>query len=65
LPKPPGLDEFPVDINRVIEMKQQAFAAIEKAQPEKVVIYKGRSRVGYGVPQKSVNGLTNSAFLVE
>jgi hypothetical protein len=31
LPKPPGLDEFPVDIDRVIEMEQQAFSAIEES----------------------------------
>jgi hypothetical protein len=29
--QPPRFDEFPVNVNRVVEVEQQAFAAIEKA----------------------------------
>ena len=50
LAQAPGFDELPVDVDGVVEVKQQAFAAIEKAEAEKVVIDKGCGGVGCGVP---------------
>src|ERR1035437_4780518 len=47
--EPPGFDELPVDINRVVQVQQQALAAIQKTQPENVVVEKGRRRIRYAV----------------
>jgi hypothetical protein len=31
LAEPPGFDELPVDVDGVVQMKEQSFAAVEKS----------------------------------
>ncbi len=64
-PNPPGLDKFPVDINRMIQVQQQPFAPIKKSQPEKVVINKSSRRIQNRIPDQSRQRLTRSSFVVE
>jgi hypothetical protein len=63
LPDPPGLDELPVDVDGVVQVQQQAFAAIEKAEPEKVVIEEGRRRIRNRVPEKRGQDLLSRPLL--
>jgi len=44
-PEPPGFDELPVDVNGVVEVQEQALAAIQKAQAEEIVVGKRRGRI--------------------
>src|ERR1039458_6924554 len=62
---PPGLDELPVDVNGVVEVQEQALAAIQKAEPENVVIDEGCGGIQDGVPEEGGQGLAVSACLHE
>jgi len=52
LAHPPGLDELPMDVDGVVQVQQQAFAAIQKAETEKVVVDEGGPGIQHGVPQE-------------
>ena len=49
---PPGLDEFPMNVDRVIQVQQQTLAPVQKSQAKKVVVDKGRARVQQRIPDE-------------
>jgi len=62
---PPCLDEFPVDVDGVVEMQEQPFAAIEKTEAENVVVEKGGSGIKQGVAEKGGPGTAGATALNE
>ena len=52
LPVLPGLCVFPTHIARMVEVQQQSFSAIEKAETEDIVVEKGGNGIEQGIPEK-------------
>ena len=48
----PRLGKFPVNIERVVDVLQQSRAAIEKTEPENVVIEEGGGGIEERVPRE-------------
>src|ERR1700734_4001687 len=48
----PSLSILPAHINRVIQVQQQTFASIEKAQAKKVVVDEGGQRIHHNISHK-------------
>jgi len=65
LAEAPGLDELPVDVNGVVDVEDEAFAAVEEAEAEKVVVDEGRRRVQDRVPEECERRAAGFAALVQ
>jgi len=57
----PGFDELPVDVDGVVQVEDEAFAAIEEAQADEVVVEEGGGGVGDGVPEECWPGAAGAA----
>jgi hypothetical protein len=54
-----------MDVHGMIDVQDQAFAAVEKPKPEKVVVDKCCHGIRHAVPQKCGKRLAGSSALVE
>src|ERR1700675_4531036 len=65
LPQPPRLDELPVHVYGMVDVQQEAFAAVEEAEAEKVGVDKRRQRVERRVPDESRPGPADAPFRMQ